>query len=290
MTIKHICCLLEFCLKNTYFKFNGEFYEQKEGAAMGSLISPIVANLFMEDLEIKAIRTSNTPPKIWRRFVDDTFTIIKKENRNNFLQHLNSIQPNIKFTCEEMKEDGSMPFLDILITQAEDGSLKTSVFRKQPHTDLYLQWDNHHNIPSKYSVVGTLYHRANTICSDPTLLHEEEEHLFKALRKCKYPIWAINRAKLKSQNPNRTKQRRINNQKGPSNTNNQNLYMVVPYHQGLSERVKIHAANMWYRYISKEDKQSKASLWLPRTMILLTAKVESYTDINAMNKGVEENT
>ena len=98
---------------------------------MGSPISPIVANLFMEDLEIKAIRTSNTPPKIWRRFVDDTFTIIKKENRNNFLQHLNSIHPNIKFTCEEMKEDGSMPFLYILITPTEDGSLKTSVYRNQ---------------------------------------------------------------------------------------------------------------------------------------------------------------
>ena len=70
------------------------------------------------------------------------------------------------------------------------------------------------------------------------MLHEEEEHLFKALRKCKYLIWAINRAKLKSQNPNRTKHRRTNNQKGPSNTNKQNLLMVVSYHQGLSERVK----------------------------------------------------
>ena len=212
---------------------------------MESPISSIVANLFMEDLGIKAIRMSNTPPKIWRRFVDDTFTIIKKENRNNFLQHLISIHPNIKFTSEEMKEDGSMPFLDILITPTEDGSLKTSVYRKQTHTDLYLQWDSHHNIPSKYSVAGTLYHRANTICSDPTLLQEEEQHLFKALRKCKYPIWAINRAKLKSQNPNRTKQRRTNNQKGPSNTNKQNLYMVVPYHQGISERVKKNMQQIW---------------------------------------------
>ena len=165
---------------------------------MGSLISPVVANLFMEDLEIKAIRTSNTPPKMWRRYVDDTCTIIKEENRNIFLQHLNSIHPNIKFTCEEMKEDGSMPFLDILIIPIEHVSLKTSVFRKHTHTDLYLQWDSHHNIPSKYSVAGTLYHRANTICSDPTVLHEEEQHLFKALRKCKYPIWVIHRAKLKS--------------------------------------------------------------------------------------------
>ena len=170
---------------------------------MGSPISPIVANLFMKDLETKAIRTSSTPPKIWRGFVDDTFTIIKKKNKNSFLQHLNSIHPSIKFTCEEEKEDGSMPFLDILITPAEDGSLNTLVFRKPTHTDLYLQWDSHHNIPSKYSVAGTLYHRATTICSNPTLLHEEEQHLFNALKQCKYPTWAINRAKLKSQNPNR---------------------------------------------------------------------------------------
>ena len=177
-----------------------------------------------------------------------------------------------------------MPFLDILITPTEDGSLKTSVFRKQIHTDLYLQWDSHHNIPSKYSVAGTLCHRANTICSDPTLLHEEEQHLFKALRKCKYPIWAINRAKLKRQNPNRTKQRRTNNQKDPCKTNNQKLYMVVPYHQGLSKKVKKHAANMGYRYILKEDRPSKASSWLSRTMIPLIARVESHTNTNSKNK------
>ena len=116
MTVNHIICLLDFCLKNTYFSLQGRFYEQTEGAAMGSPISPLVANLFIEDLEVQAIRTSPTPPTLWKRFVDDTFTIIKKINRDSFLQHLNSIHPNIKFTCEEVREDGSMPFLDILIT------------------------------------------------------------------------------------------------------------------------------------------------------------------------------
>ena len=86
MTVKHISCLLEFCLKNTYFSFQGRFYEQTEGAAMGSPIRPIVANLFMEDLEVQAIRTSTTPPALWKRFVDDTFTIVKKDNRNSFLE------------------------------------------------------------------------------------------------------------------------------------------------------------------------------------------------------------
>ena len=114
---------------------------------MGSPISTIVANLFMEDLEVQAINTSTTPPALWKRFVDDTFTIIKKDNRNSFLQHLNSIHPNIKFTCEETRSDGSMLFLDILITPEEDCSLKTSVYQKPTHADLYLQWDSHHTIP-----------------------------------------------------------------------------------------------------------------------------------------------
>ena len=198
VTVNHIIYLLDFCLKNIYFSFQGRYYEQTEGAAMGSPISPLVANLFMEDLEVQAIRTSTTPPTLWKRFVDDTFTIIKKNNRDSFLQHLNSIHPKIKFTCEEVREDGSMPFLDILITPEEDGSLKTSVFRKTTCTDLYLQWDSHHTIPSKYSVAGSLYHRATTVCSNPQLLQEEEEHLFNALKRCKYPTWAIKRARMRS--------------------------------------------------------------------------------------------
>ena len=205
---------------------------------MGSPISPIVANLFMEDQEVQAINTSSTPPTLWKRFVDDTFTIIKKDSRNSFLQHLNLIHPNIKFTCEETRSDGSMPFLDILITPEEDGSLKTSVYRKPTHTDLYLQWDSHHTIPSKYSVAGTLYHRVETVCSYPQLLQEEEHHLFQAIKRCKYPTWAINRAKVSSQNPNQNTTRRNTNQSGQNNISNQNLYMVIPYYQGLSESIK----------------------------------------------------
>ena len=53
--------LLEFCLRSTYFTFQGRFYEQQEGAAMGSPISPIVANLYMEDFEKKAINSSPHP-------------------------------------------------------------------------------------------------------------------------------------------------------------------------------------------------------------------------------------
>ena len=126
---------------------------------MGSPISPIVANLFMEDLEIRAVATTPCPPTLWKRYVDDTFTIIKRSHRDAFLEHTNSIDQNIQFTCEDSREDGSIPFLDMLIIPEEDGRLSTIVYRKPTHTDLYLHWDSHHAIPYKYSVIGTLYHR-----------------------------------------------------------------------------------------------------------------------------------
>ena len=103
------------------------------------------------------------------------------------------------FTYEDPKEEGSIPFLDMLITPDEEGRLNTNVYRKPTHTDQYLHRDSHHAITSKYSVIGTLYHWARTVCSNPNQLQNEEKHLFKSLNKCKYPNWSLNRVNIKSQ-------------------------------------------------------------------------------------------
>ena len=61
LAVSDIILLLEFCLKNTYFSFQGQFYEQVEGAAMGYPVSPIVPNMYMEYLEHKAISIAPHP-------------------------------------------------------------------------------------------------------------------------------------------------------------------------------------------------------------------------------------
>ena len=61
LAVNDIIFLLQFCLKNTYFSFQDQFYEQVEGAAIGSPVNPIVANLYMEYLEQKAVSTAPTP-------------------------------------------------------------------------------------------------------------------------------------------------------------------------------------------------------------------------------------
>ena len=113
---------LENTSKNTYFSFQGQFFEQVEGAAMGSPVSPIVANLCMEYLEQNALSTA-PPPRFWHRFVDDTFIIHREVNKQDFLKHINSVDPAKKFTVEDNKEDGSIPFLDTIVKPEEEGGL-----------------------------------------------------------------------------------------------------------------------------------------------------------------------
>ena len=173
MSIQNILDLLEFCLCNTYFLFQGQYYEQNQGAAMTSPVSPVVGNLYMEFFEDRALTTEVNPPRWWKRFVDDTFVILKQKKRDEFPQHINSVDPAIQFTMEEQRQDGSMPLLDILVTPQQDGTLTTSVYRNPTHTDQYLQWDSHHNLACKYSVINTLTHRAKAVCSSSQLLKED---------------------------------------------------------------------------------------------------------------------
>ena len=59
--------------------------------------------------------------------------------------------------------------------------------------DQYLQWDSHHHLSAKYSVISTLTNRVKTVCSNPELLQKEMEHLIKALTNCKYSKWALDK-------------------------------------------------------------------------------------------------
>ena len=61
LSVQNIIELLGFCLYNTYFSYQNKFYEQVEGAAMGSPVSPIVSNLYMEQFEGEALRSASHP-------------------------------------------------------------------------------------------------------------------------------------------------------------------------------------------------------------------------------------
>ena len=123
--------LLEFTLTNCIFCFNKKFYKQLQGAAMGSPVFPVIANIYMEHSESLAIPTSPTLVKWWFRYVGDVHSTIMNDQVNKHEEHLNSIDPHIKFTIELPGTDG-LPFLDTL-TKCTPKSIESSLQKTHPH-------------------------------------------------------------------------------------------------------------------------------------------------------------
>ena len=171
---------------NTYFSFQGQFYEQIKGASMASPVSPIVANLYMGYFEQRAFSAA-PHPRFWHRNVDDTFVIQKEIHKQDFLQHINSVDPAIQFAVENNKEDGAIPLLDTIVKPEADGKLSTTVCRNLP--TLTSSYSGTVTVTSQPSLVlFTPSHRVQTVCSNPELLHKEKTHLRNALIQFKYSL------------------------------------------------------------------------------------------------------
>jgi hypothetical protein len=95
MVDPEILDLIKIFLSSTFFTFKGVFYEQNEGTTMGSSLSPVVANIFMEHFETLSLRRFHLKPKCWFYFVDDIFVIWPhgQANLTSFFNNLNKIPP-----------------------------------------------------------------------------------------------------------------------------------------------------------------------------------------------------
>ena len=103
---------------------------------MGSPVSPIIADIFMEDFEDRAFAAYPAAdlPRVWKRFVD-VIAVVKKDRGQPLLQHLNSQHRRIKFTMEEEK-DGTLPFMDVRFTRDVQGKLMRSLSEANSHKPL----------------------------------------------------------------------------------------------------------------------------------------------------------
>ena len=150
--------LLQFVVTTTHVSLMGTIYQQKFGTAMRSLVSPVIANLFMEWLEQQAIVTAPVACqlRLRKRYVDE---IVKKGCEQQLTAHLNTIDAtgNITLTFEEESE-GSLSFLDTLMVRKEDRTIKLLVYRKKTHTDQYLKFSSHHPLHQKLGVIKTKHY------------------------------------------------------------------------------------------------------------------------------------
>ena len=175
--------LLELTLTNCIFCFNTKFYKQLQGGAMGSPVSPVIANIYMEYFESLSILSCPTLIKWWFRYVDDVHSTTRKDQVNQLKEHLNSIDPHTKFTMELSGTDG-LPLLDTL-TKPTANFIESTVYRKPTHRDRYLDYNSNYPISAILSVIHTFIHRAKQVCSTqilkPTLTGRDVFRLWSPL-------------------------------------------------------------------------------------------------------------
>jgi hypothetical protein len=115
--------LVATCVNNTYFQFGQKFYKQKHSMAMGSPhISPVLCNLYLKDLETRALSSFTPKWSLFVPYVDDIFIVWPKDTsplEEELLAHFNSFSVTIKFTVERERK-GSIPFLDVIVTRKNE--------------------------------------------------------------------------------------------------------------------------------------------------------------------------
>jgi len=198
-------------------------YQQIFGTAMDSPVSAVVANRVMEDVETRALNTFISGPKLWKRYVDDTFVLLKQEKLTDFFNRINAVENSINFTMEKEK-NGSIAFLDTLITRLEHGQLSTKVYRKPTHTGKYLHFHSEHPLARKCAVLNTLLHQADKLCDQESERKKEIDLVRSTLKQNGYPDKLLYRKK----SANATK----------SQEHETRGLAILPYLPGLTDKIK----------------------------------------------------
>ena len=141
MTKSEMKELLNLCTKSVHFTFDGNIYVQNDGVAMGSPSGPVLANIFLVELERSVIPTLMGKMKCWARYVDDTLCYIKTGSTDYVLKMLNGFHRNMQFTYE-VETDSKISFLDVLVILDSSNNINTKLYRKRSNNDIYLNWES----------------------------------------------------------------------------------------------------------------------------------------------------
>ena len=157
--------MVELVVTTNYFKFDGELFLQLYGVAMGSKVSPTFACLFAGWLETVLLDMwagrGQELPHLLRRFIDYLFFFWRGtvEDLEQFVAHMNSVHPTVKFKCERgVHYDPvarTVDFLDVTVWIDDHGYIQTTLYTKPCRVVQYLltaafllsPWPHHQEHP-----------------------------------------------------------------------------------------------------------------------------------------------
>lgn len=162
--VDELISLTKTCMDQNYFRFENQYYKQKEGLAMGSPLSPLMADIFMDHFENTHIIDQ---PNIlyYYRYVDDIIICWTGTLRqiDLFVNKINSKHSKIKFKLElEDNNSKSLNFLDLTISRIGNKH-DFRIYRKPTYTDVTIPVSSCHPIQHKLAAYRSFVHRLMSV-------------------------------------------------------------------------------------------------------------------------------
>lgn len=167
--------ITETLMEQNYFRFNNKFYKQTKGLPMGSSLSPIMSEIYMNNFENKFLNNSvyRTKIKKWVRYVDDILIIWEGsiEEIKKLIEELNNIETGLQFK-EEIGVD-KISYLDIRIIISENRKLEFDIYRKSTYTDAIIPKESFHPMGYKIAAINAMCYRAIRCLNNKITLDKE---------------------------------------------------------------------------------------------------------------------
>lgn len=222
---------LKLVLNSTFFCFNGVIYKQIFGTPMGSPLSPICADLVLQDLEEKTITMLPFHLPFYYRYVDDVALIALTSCSDLLLQTFNSFHNRLQFTIE-IAENGCLNFLDVCII-INNNYIEFDWYRKPTFSGRFLNFFSHHPLTHKRVVVIGLTDRIFKL-SHPRYHEKNFKLIFSTLHDNGYPsefIFATVTKRRKSLIHNSFS---APSPTAPSPSSSTSSFFVIPHIEGVS--------------------------------------------------------
>jgi len=188
ITPSAIRSMCRFIMDNNYLSYQGQFFHQVNGLAMGTACAPVLANLYAGFYENKANAVKQDGVLLYVRYIDDILCLFQgsQEEAESFRSRLKIGPLKITWSASLLRNE----FLDIELLRTPGLGLRvvhTRLFRKKMNRHLYIPWSSAHPLHVKKGFVKAELTRLAIICSTHEYFAEARQEFYGNLRTRGYP-------------------------------------------------------------------------------------------------------